>query len=91
MKPAKIVPIFKKGNQQDCKNSRPISLLSNINKIIERLIHRQLYGFLEFHNLLYTNQYSYHNLHSTNDALITITKKIGKSIDIGEISFVVYF
>ena len=73
--------IFKKGDQQDCNNYRPISLLSNISKIIEKLVHRQLYGFLEFNNYLYTNQFGFRNLHSTNHALITITEKIRKAID----------
>ena len=61
-------------------------LLSNISKIIEKLIHRQLYGFLEFNNYLYTNQFGFRNLHSTNHALITITEKIRKGIDNGEIT-----
>ena len=61
-------------------------LLSNISKIIEKLVHRQLYGFLEFNNYLYTNQFVFRNLHSTNHALITITEKIRKAIDNGEIT-----
>ena len=55
LKQAKIIPISKKGGQQDCNNYRPISLLSNISKIIEKLGHRQHYGFLEFNNYFYTN------------------------------------
>ena len=85
LKQAKIIPIFKKGDQQDCNNYRPILLLSNISKIIEKLVHRQLYGFLEFNNYLYTNQFGFHNLHSTNHA-ITITEKIRKAIDNGDIT-----
>ena len=50
LKQAKIIPIFKNGEQQDCNNYRPISLLSNISKIIEKLVHRQLYGFFEFNH-----------------------------------------
>ena len=90
LKQAKIIPIFKKGDQQDCSNYRPISLLSNISKIIEKLVHRQLYGFLEFNNYLYTNQFGFRNLHSTNHALITITEKIRKAIDNGEITCSVF-
>ena len=45
LKQAKVIPIFKKGDQQDCNNYRPVSFLSNISKIIEKLVHRQLYGF----------------------------------------------
>ena len=84
LKQAKIIPIFKKEDQQDCNNYRPISLLSNISKIIEKLVHRQLYGFLEFNNHLYTNQFGFGNFHSTNHAIITITEKIRKAIDNGE-------
>ena len=90
LKQAKIIPIFKKGDQQDCNNYRPISLLSNISKIIEKLVHRQLYGFLEFNNFLYTNQFGFRNLHSTNHALITITEKIRKAIDNGKITCSVF-
>ena len=86
LKQAKIIPIFKKGDQQDCNNYRHVSLLSNISRTIEKLVHRQLYGFLEFNNYLYTNQYGFRNLHSTNHALITITEKIRKAIDNGEIT-----
>ena len=86
LKQAKIIPIFKKGDQQDCNNYRPISLLSNISKIIEKLVHRQLYGLLEFNNFLYTNQFGFRNPHSTNHALITITEKIKKAIDDGKIT-----
>ena len=50
LKQAKIIPIFKNGEQQDCNNYRPISLLSTISKIIEKLVHRQLYGFFEFNH-----------------------------------------
>ena len=86
LKQAKIIPIFKKGDGQDCNNYRPISLLSNISKIIEKLVHMQLCGFLAFNNFLCTNQYGFPNLHPTNHALITITEKIRKAIDNGEIT-----
>ena len=34
---AKIVPLYKKDNKLECNNYRPISLLSNIGKLIEKL------------------------------------------------------
>ena len=86
LKQAKTIPIFKKGDQQDCKNYRPFSLLSSISKIIEKLVHRQLYGFVEFNKYLYTNQFGFRNLHSTNHALNIITEKKKKAIDNGEIT-----
>ena len=47
---------------------------------------KQLYGFLEFNNYFYTNQFGFRNLHSTNHGLIAITEKIRKAIDNGEIT-----
>ena len=41
---SKTVPFFKnKGNNMECESYRPISLLSNINKIVEKLMHERLY------------------------------------------------
>ena len=48
-----------------------------------KLVHRQLYGFLEFNNFLYTNQFGFRNLHSTNHALNTFTEKIHGKITYG--------
>ena len=47
LKTSKIIPIYKKGSKVECSNYRPISLLSNIDKILERLIYNRLYNFLE--------------------------------------------
>ena len=37
LKTAKVVPVFKKNSKLDYSNYRPISLLSNIEKILENL------------------------------------------------------
>ena len=42
MKTAKIIPIFKSGDREDCTNYRPISLLPQISKILEKLFNRRL-------------------------------------------------
>ena len=86
IKQAKVISIFKKGDQQNYNNYRPISLLSNINNIIEKLIHKQLYGFLENNNCLYVHQFGFRNNHSTNHALIRITEKITNALDDGKIT-----
>ena len=86
LKTAKLIPIIKKGDQQDCNNYRPISLLSNIGKIIEKLIHKGLFKFLNSNNCLFNYQLGFRNHHSTNHALISITEKIRKAIDDGKIA-----
>ena len=55
LKVVKVFPIHKGGTAQDINNYRPISLLSIFDKIIEKMIHKRMYYFLEEHNILYQN------------------------------------
>ena len=88
LKIAKVVAIFKeKGCNMDCTNYRPISLLSNINKIIEKLMHERIYSFLEKHKCIYELQFGFRSKHSTGHALTDLTEAIRKAMD--ESSFAV--
>ena len=52
-KQAIITPVSKgKGNKQDKCNYRPISLLSNVRKLLERLVFKAVYKFCVDHGLL---------------------------------------
>ena len=82
LKIAKIIPVFKnKGSNLQCNNYRPISLLSNINKIFEKLMYTRLYNFLDIHNCIYNLQFGFREKHSTNHALFSITEKIREALD----------
>ena len=52
LKTAKVVPIFKKDSKLDYSFYRPISLLSNIEKIIGKLMYKRLYTFLSKNNII---------------------------------------
>ena len=84
LKIAKVIPIHKCGSTQDINNYRPISLLSIFDKIIEKLLHKRLYNFLEEHNILFHNQFGFRKNNSTINALIQITETIKESIDKGK-------
>ena len=47
LKTAKVIPVFKKDSSLEVSNYRPISLLSNIDKIIEKLMYARVIKFLE--------------------------------------------
>ena len=83
---AHIIPSYKKGDKSECSNYRPISLLPNISKIIEKAMYTRIYNFLEKYNCLYKKQFGFRNSHSTNHALISITEKIRESLDNNEYS-----
>ena len=80
-KMANIIPIYEKGDKLDCWNYRPISLLSNIGKVIEQCMHGRLCKFLNKINRLYAKPFGFWNTHSTNHALISITKEIRRALD----------
>ena len=84
LKISKIIPIHKKKSKTIMANYRPISLLSNISKLIEKLMFSRLYKYLEAQNLIYELQFGFRAKHSTNHALIAITQKIKEAINNNE-------
>ena len=81
LKMATAIPIFKKDSKLIVSNYRPISLLSNINKILEKLMFTRVYEFLEKHKCIYKLQFGFRSKHSTNHALINITETIRSALD----------
>ena len=82
LKISRVTPVFKeKGSNLSTENHRPISLLSNINKIFEKIMYKRIYEFLEKHNIIYPNQFGFRLFHSTIHALTHMTEFIRTSID----------
>ena len=81
LKISKTIPIYKKGSRLQVSNYRPISLLSNINKILEKIVHSRVYTFLEDFQCIYSLQFGFRKKHSTNHALIEITETIRQALD----------
>ena len=76
-----MIPIYKKGSKSDVSNYRPISILSCINKIYEKLICKRLYKFLSKKKCLYDYQFGFRENHSTLQALIETVDNIKLDID----------
>ena len=56
LKTAKVSPIYKAEDRSDVNNHRPISVLSVVSKILEKIIFSQLYDYLRVNNLLSRQQ-----------------------------------
>ena len=76
LKFSNVIAFFKKGGNLDYNNYRPISLISNIGKFIEKIVHKSLYSCSEINYLLFKEQYGFRNKLSTNHTLIDITNRI---------------
>ena len=62
LKEANVIPIFKnKGSPLIVENFRPISLLSNIDKVFQRLMHKRLMRFLDSSKILFPSQFGSFN------------------------------
>ena len=77
------MPVYKKDSKLKCSNYRPISLLSNADKVPKRLIYSRLYIFLEMNSVIYDLQFSFRQKCSTFFALIHLGDKIREQIDSG--------
>ena len=75
------MPIFENGSKTSVSNYRPISVLSLINKIFEKLLAKRIYSFLEKNHILYEFQYGFRKGHSTSHALTEIADKIKLAIE----------
>jgi hypothetical protein len=85
LKTSKVLPIYKNSdNLLDVNNYRPISLLSNINKIIEKLMYSQMHSFLEKQNSIYHNQFGFRKKHPTVHALTKLTEQVKLGLDNNE-------
>ena len=60
-------------------------MLSNIEKILEKLMCKRLYTFLDYNNIIYDLQFGFRQQYSTSHALINITENIPKALDDGNI------
>ena len=90
LKIAKVIPLYKKDDVRSFGNYRPISLLSSISKIFERVAFNQLYDYLTSNGLLYESQYGFRKLHSTELAALEFTDRISQEMDAKKIPFSIF-
>ena len=83
MKIAEVVPLHKGGDEVLCNNYRPICLLITISKILEKIIYRRTYSFLEKNNILFQSQYDFRTKHSCTDAISEPVGEITKNKENG--------
>jgi hypothetical protein len=79
LKIAKIVPIFKSGDPLLVDNYRPISLLSNFSKVLEKIMCNRLTKFLNSNNILSNSQYGFRRKHNTTHPIIHLLNEITKA------------
>ena len=87
---ARVTPIYKSEDKTDCGNYRPISIISNVAKVFEKVIYNQLLAFLNENKVLAENQSGFRLNHSTETTLLHLTNSWLANMDKGLINGVVF-
>ena len=74
-KVAKIIPLHKGGDRTDMNNYRPISLLSALSKVLEKVVHHQTYNFVE-NKILSVSQFGFRKQRETTQAIMAFMKNM---------------
>jgi exonuclease III len=81
LKYAEVKPLYKKGDKKELCNYRPISLLPNFSKVIEKVIYKRLSQHLHINNILVDEQFGFRKGSSTEMATFQFLNKVLTSLD----------
>ena len=90
LKIACISPIHKGDSKLECCNYRPISIISVVATVFEKLISRQLNGYLESNHLLSDSQAGFGKKSSTTTYLLNNTNKWYINMDNGPLNGIIF-
>ena len=85
LKSARVIPLYKKNDKTEVGNYRPVSILSIISKIFERVVYDQVVGYLDDKKLLYSFQSGFRRGFSTETCLIHLSDFIRFNMDKGNL------
>ena len=81
LKVAKVTPLHKKGDKTIDENFRSISVLTQINKIFEKIIHERLVSFIDKHKILPNNQFGFRKKHSASHGITHLNEQVTKNLE----------
>ena len=90
MKIARVIPIFKSGDAQEFSNYRPVSILPQFSKILEKLFRNRLMSFLNDKQILYNGQFGFRKNHSTSMAILELVEEMTTAMDNSQSSIAVF-
>ena len=79
-----ITPIYKKGNQTDPANYRPVSLTSHLIKIFERVLRTKIVHHLEENDLVTDRQHGFRKKRSCLTQLLDHVDHVLKCLNSGD-------
>lgn len=83
LKVHKVIPIPKNHGAHNINMYRPISLLSTISKVFEKMMYNQMSDYIENNNLIFCRQYGFRKGSGTEAAVVSLVNDICDGLDKG--------
>ncbi len=83
-KSSRVIPVHKADDPSDVANYRPISLLSLVAKVQERIVHNAVMDHALSNELLSFSQYVFRPGSSTQEAILAATRDWHQTLECGE-------
>lgn len=82
---SKTIPILKPNKPSNTPTSyRPISLLSSLSKILEKIIKEKILKFIDENNILPSQQFGFRKEHNTSQPLLKIKNMVQNNFESGK-------
>lgn len=89
-KVAVVTPLLKGGDESVCSDYRPISLLSTLSKIVEKIIKIRITNYFRHNSLHSDMQFGFTEGRSTQGAIAALTAQIYDAFNSGKVSLCVF-
>ena len=90
-KEANVAAVFKEGSKKNPANYRPVSLTSQVGKVLEKMIKAELVAYLEDNELIKETQHGFRKGRSCLTNLLDFFEAVAREVDQGEPVDVLYF
>ena len=90
LKLAKVIPLHKKDSTVLMDNYRPVSLLTSISKVFEKVAHIQLSEYFVKNKLFFSSQYGFREDHSTELATLELVDHLNSEMDKKKYPFAIF-
>lgn len=83
---AHFIPLYKADDKQEVENYLPISVLSSLSRVIERVVYGQLSVQLDKLGFMYQQQYGFRCGRNTEQAIAKLNNLVLESLDKGKVT-----
>ena len=90
LKSALVIPLFKGGDSKVPSNFRPISLLPTLSKVIEKLVKKRIWNYLQLFNVITAKQFGFQASKGTHDAIFDFLERVYFGVNRGDASAAVF-